>query len=260
MPHYEIMCIATATAPSSHLVQLFKKAGTVLQQRHGVFRSIEHFGLRPLAYRMRAHAKYNEVGRYIRLRVQANPSALKEFEHRLKVDEQVVRFMTFKHELAPKPKDKAKDKEREREREKDTGANGQTTTPNKKRVGRRRAVLSDSDESDNESAHAHTQSDAAMALGEEIRADGSVSIPFAVLQAQANLVRERQQSQQLGGASEVTISAHQLAKAEASRADPLSYTCARCRCVCLCLSVCVFASTCTCFPFTHTRACTMQAS
>lgn len=58
-------------------------------------------GIRPLAYRMRSHMKWNTIGRYMRFFLQVSPNTLKEVEHRLKVDEEVVRHMTLKREMAP---------------------------------------------------------------------------------------------------------------------------------------------------------------
>jgi ribosomal protein S6 len=97
------MCVATTAASSQHLVGLMKKAGGALAKRGGVFRGIEHLGVRPLAHRMKAHSKYNELGRYVRMRLQASPAGLEAFQHRLRIDEEVIRFITLKQQLmAPK--------------------------------------------------------------------------------------------------------------------------------------------------------------
>ncbi len=63
-------------------------------------------GVRPLAYRMRAHMKWNTMGRYIRFFLQISPHTLKEIEHRLKIDEEVVRYMPLKRDIAPDRKEK----------------------------------------------------------------------------------------------------------------------------------------------------------
>lgn len=58
---------------------------------------------------MKAHQKYNYVGRYIRIRVQASPQTLLDVNHRLKVDEEVVRHRAFKvKDFAPLPPKKQK--------------------------------------------------------------------------------------------------------------------------------------------------------
>jgi ribosomal protein S6 len=68
----------------------------------GVFRRVENLGTRPLAYRMKAHMKYNTVGRFVRLFIQASPLLCRDVETRLRVDDNIVRTMTIKHQqVAP---------------------------------------------------------------------------------------------------------------------------------------------------------------
>ena len=96
MPHYSIMCIATRSAPTSHLVSLFSRIATSLSSSSALLTRIDHLGVRPLAYRMKAHQKWNFHGRYVRLECIASPAALVDVERRLRVDEEIVRFMTLK--------------------------------------------------------------------------------------------------------------------------------------------------------------------
>ncbi len=102
MPFYEVMTIASARSTAANLVTLMRRVSTEVVKRGGVVRGVDHLGVRPLAYRMKAHQAYHELGRYIRLRVEASPEALRELEHRLRVDEQVVRWLTIKRSTAPK--------------------------------------------------------------------------------------------------------------------------------------------------------------
>ena len=78
-----------------------KKAEQSLKREGGIFRRLDNLGLRPLAYRMKQHGKWNEYGRYLRLRVQASPHCLKEVQERLNVEEDVIRTLTLKMPLAP---------------------------------------------------------------------------------------------------------------------------------------------------------------
>lgn len=103
MPHYEIMTVASVNATSAGLINLLKKANAELVKSGGILRGVDHLGVRPLAYRMKAHGKYNEYGRYIRLRIQASPAALKQFEHRLRVDEQIIRWLTLRQKWVAPP-------------------------------------------------------------------------------------------------------------------------------------------------------------
>jgi ribosomal protein S6 len=102
MPLYEIMCIATLQSTPAQLVNTLQRLAIVVQKGEpistgprgmdamsaacarlstaahcrlhdvarscafpgkGVFRRVENLGTRPLAYRMKAHMKYNTVGR-----------------------------------------------------------------------------------------------------------------------------------------------------------------------------------------------------
>ena len=114
MPHYNIMCITSRTAPISHLVSLFSRltpasaaaaaatstatttTATTPATTSALLTSITHLGLRPLAYRMKAHQRYNLEGRYIQLGVLASPQALNDIERKLRVDEEIIRFLTTK--------------------------------------------------------------------------------------------------------------------------------------------------------------------
>jgi len=58
-------------------------------------------GVRPLAYRMKAHKNYNELGRFVRLRVQVNPKVLKDLERQLKIADTIIRFTSVRIPLAP---------------------------------------------------------------------------------------------------------------------------------------------------------------
>jgi len=58
-------------------------------------------GVRPLAFRMRAHKKYNEYGRFIRLRMQMNPKTFQEVQNQLKLDDNFVRLTAIKIPFAP---------------------------------------------------------------------------------------------------------------------------------------------------------------
>ncbi len=96
MPAYEVYCIAKANASAEHLSTLLKKVATVLKPRSGVIRKVDNYGLKPLAYRIRAHSRYHHVGRYFMFKMQASPASLPEVLHRLKVDEGIIRIMANK--------------------------------------------------------------------------------------------------------------------------------------------------------------------
>ncbi len=108
------MCIARDQATPAKLLKLMNKVQESLAREAGVFRRLDNLGMRPLAYRIKAHGKWNEYGRYMRLRVQASPHCLKEVETRLTDDENVVRIMTLRMPFAPQtpPSSSTKDLKR----------------------------------------------------------------------------------------------------------------------------------------------------
>ena len=89
------------SASHTHLLSLFNKIHSTVELGNGVIRSIDNLGLRPLASRMRAHSKYNNIGRYIRLQLQINPIVYNDIINRLNIDEQIIRHLTIKHNIVP---------------------------------------------------------------------------------------------------------------------------------------------------------------
>lgn len=85
-------------ASAGHVSGLLKKCGLRLWEQGGLIRRVDHLGLRPLAYKMRTPAtkKWHQMGRYVRLFVQASPPAIEDFQQRLKLDEEMVRHMCLK--------------------------------------------------------------------------------------------------------------------------------------------------------------------
>ena len=99
MPTYDFCCIASARVTNEHLVGLISKISGDVIKRGGIVRRIEHYGVRPLAYPIRAHSHKHEVGRYFRMFVQASPISAEDVAHRLKVDEGIIRFRPFKADM-----------------------------------------------------------------------------------------------------------------------------------------------------------------
>jgi small subunit ribosomal protein S6 len=107
MPHYELMCVASPAATAGQLTNLFKILSSVINRGGGVFRRLENLGTRPLAYRMHKNQKYCNSGRYIRVNIQANPNLLRDVQKRLLIDDQILRFLTMRQELAPSTHNKS---------------------------------------------------------------------------------------------------------------------------------------------------------
>lgn len=108
MPLYEIMCVLRAGAEAPALTSMFKRAATKVTERGGIIKSLENLGVRPLAQRMKAHQQYHTEGRYVRLFTYASPEALKEIEHVLRINEDVIRWLTVSRKQVPRQPQKMK--------------------------------------------------------------------------------------------------------------------------------------------------------
>jgi len=101
MPLYEVMMITTISASRNYLANMVRRCWKTVNTGGGVMRSVVNLGIRPLAYRMRAHNKLNVMGRFVRLTIQVSPETLEQLQKRLLVDEEVIRYLTIKHRTVP---------------------------------------------------------------------------------------------------------------------------------------------------------------
>lgn len=101
MPLYEVLCVAKAGADAPALANVFKRVSALVLEAGGVVRGVDHLGVRSLAYRIRAGQQKVDIGRYILLRMQANPDTKARVENTLRSHDEIVRFLTTKHKVAP---------------------------------------------------------------------------------------------------------------------------------------------------------------
>jgi len=106
MPHYELMCIASTNASSKELATLLSKVSNIAVQGGGVVRAVDNLGTRPLAYRMRAHAKYISTGRFFRIQLQTNPTTAISIQRLLVQDQFMVRCLCLHKPLSAVGKEK----------------------------------------------------------------------------------------------------------------------------------------------------------
>lgn len=99
MPLYEVYCIARPKTANETLSNLMRHVSRLVKQRGGVVRGVQNIGLRPLAYRVRAHATYHDVGRYWRFDMIASPKSVVEVAKRLRVDESIIRVLPLKSDM-----------------------------------------------------------------------------------------------------------------------------------------------------------------
>ncbi len=94
MPFYECVFIARSDATPQQVEALAEQLAEVIAQGGGRVSKREYWGLRPLAYRI----KKNRKGHYMLLNIDAPWPAVAEMERQLRLNEDVLRFLTVRVE------------------------------------------------------------------------------------------------------------------------------------------------------------------
>jgi small subunit ribosomal protein S6 len=113
MPLYETVVIARSEITQAQADAVADAVTAQLETDGGAVKKREYWGLRGLAYRI----KKNRKGHYMLLGLEAPPAAVVEMERQLKLNEDVLRFMTIRiEEISEEPSvilsRKSDDKER----------------------------------------------------------------------------------------------------------------------------------------------------
>ena len=115
MALYEHVLIARQDISAQQAEALNDLLKALIEEQGGKVAKIEYWGLRNLAYRI----KKNRKGHYSLLAIDSPAPAVKEMERQLSINEDVLRYGTFKVEeldLELSPILARRDRERERER------------------------------------------------------------------------------------------------------------------------------------------------
>jgi small subunit ribosomal protein S6 len=100
MALYEHVLLVRQDATPQAVDELVEQMKGVLESGGGSVGKVENWGLRSLAYRMNKNRKAH----YALLNITAPPAAVQEMERQLKINEDVLRFLTIKveaHEDGP---------------------------------------------------------------------------------------------------------------------------------------------------------------
>jgi small subunit ribosomal protein S6 len=92
MPLYEHVVIARPDISGQQAEALLEEMKGILAENGGSVAKTEYWGLRNLSYRIRKHRK----GHYGLLNIEATPAALAELERRLKIHDDVIRFVSIR--------------------------------------------------------------------------------------------------------------------------------------------------------------------
>ena len=92
MANYESVLIARQDLGVSQVNALVEELTNVIKAEGGEVVKVDNWGLKNLAYRI----KKNRKGYYVLLNIVAPAQAISEFERRVRLNEDVIRYMTVK--------------------------------------------------------------------------------------------------------------------------------------------------------------------
>jgi small subunit ribosomal protein S6 len=100
MPLYESVVIARQDIATTQVDTLADELTNILTEGGGKVTKRESWGLRSLTYRI----KKNRKGHYVLFNIDAPPAAINEYERRMRINEDVLRYLTVRveaHEEGP---------------------------------------------------------------------------------------------------------------------------------------------------------------
>jgi len=100
MPLYESTLIARHDMSTQQVEGLAETFSTIITDNGGSVTKTESWGLKTLAYRV----KKNRKGHFVFFNIDAPPPALQEYERNLRLNEDILRYLTVRvDELDPEP-------------------------------------------------------------------------------------------------------------------------------------------------------------
>lgn len=92
MANYESVLIARQDLGASQVNSIVTDLSNVIKKEGGEVVRVDNWGLKNLAYRI----KKNRKGHYVILNIAAPASAIAEYERVMRVNEDIIRYMTIK--------------------------------------------------------------------------------------------------------------------------------------------------------------------
>jgi small subunit ribosomal protein S6 len=139
MPFYENVFIARQDLSTAQVDALADQFTTIIKDKGGDVKKRESWGLRNLAFRIRKNRK----GHYILLNIDAPPAAIHEVERNMRLNEDVIRFLTIKVEALEEGPSAILQKRDDRDRGDRFGDRGDRGPPRRRDDGPRDAVPSE---------------------------------------------------------------------------------------------------------------------
>lgn len=120
MPYYENVMIARQDISAAQVEALTEQFTAILSEGGGSVGRKEYWGLRNLSYRI----KKNRKGHYVLLNFEAPAAAVQEMERNMRLNEDVLRFMTCRTEDLPETPSVVMQRRDERDRGSRGGRDG----------------------------------------------------------------------------------------------------------------------------------------
>ena len=92
MAFYESVVITRPELTESQVESLTNELISIITSENGKVHSTENWGLRNLAYKINK----NKKAHYFLINIDCNPSAIFEYERQMRINEDIIRFLTIK--------------------------------------------------------------------------------------------------------------------------------------------------------------------
>jgi small subunit ribosomal protein S6 len=132
MPLYEHIFIARQDVTSQQVETLIDQYKGVIEAGGGTIEKTENWGVKSLAYRI----KKNRKAHFAMFNLNAPPAAVAEMERQMRINEDILRFLTIKVDaldtepsvmMQKRERDERKDRERRRRDDDGPETGGETT-------------------------------------------------------------------------------------------------------------------------------------
>ena len=92
MAFYESVVITRPELTETQVENLINELIAIIKTENGKVQSTENWGLRNLAYKINK----NKKGHYFLVNIDCDPSAIFEYERQMRINEDIIRFLTIK--------------------------------------------------------------------------------------------------------------------------------------------------------------------
>ena len=120
MPLYEHVFLARQDISQTQVDALTKEMSEVITEGGGKIGKTEYWGVKPLAYKI----KKNRKAHFSLMNIDAPPAAVAEMERRMRLSQDVIRFLTVRveqHETEPSIQMRKSDRDERGDRDRDRG-------------------------------------------------------------------------------------------------------------------------------------------